>query len=110
MHRASDTATTRVFQTDRFFRSEGMWYFVTREGIDFGPFTVRSDGEKALDRYIETQHTMHKLRARDPGMQLDAARWDDQHVAKAAQEVSDWRLDRGKRSNTLYSDREESHK
>jgi hypothetical protein len=109
MQRASDTTTTKVFQSDRFFRSEGMWYFITREGIDFGPFSVRGDGEKALDRYIETQHTMHKLRARDPGMKLET-RWDDQNVALAAQDVSDWRLNRGTRSNSLYSDRSEGHK
>ena len=109
MHRATDTGDTRVFQTDRFFRSEGMWYFATREGIDFGPFTVRGDGERALVRYIDTQHTMHKLRARDPSMRLES-RWDDQNVAEAARQVSDWRLDRGTRSNTLYSDRDSAHK
>lgn len=109
MPRASDSPDTQHFQSDRFFRSDGMWYFVTREGVDFGPFTVRSDGEKALLRYLETQRTMRRLRARDPAFG-DGRSWDDRSVADAAREVSDWRLDRAGRSNSLYADRAEKHK
>lgn len=91
MGRATDTADTTFFQSDRFFRSEGMWFFVTREGIDFGPFTLRYDGEKALARYIDTQKTMTRLRARDPALGAER-QWHDQSVARAARDVSDWRL------------------
>lgn len=109
MQRAGDSEQSRFFQSDRFFRSEGQWYFATREGVDFGPFTVRADGEKAVRRYIETQKTMRRLRERDPTLGSER-QWNDQSVAEAAREVADWRLDRGQRSNTLYSDRSEKHK
>lgn len=109
MRRATDQADCRVFQTDRFFKANGLWYFATREGIDFGPFTIRADGEKAILRYIETQRIMRRLRNRDPNIN-DANRWDDQGVANAAQEVSSWRLDRGSRSDSKYSDRSTKHK
>lgn len=109
MPRATDPADARFFQSDRFFLSEGAWYFATREGIDFGPFTRRHDGEKALQRYIDTQHTMRKLRARDPTLN-EQRQWNDQSVARAAREVSDWRLDRGNRRDSMYVDRDERHK
>ena len=109
MHRMTDSADTRFFQSDRFFASDGQWFFTTREGVDFGPFTVRSDGEKALQRYIDTQRTMRRLRARDPVLD-EERQWNDQSVARAAREVADWRLDRSQRSNGLYSDRSDKHK
>lgn len=109
MRRATDPADARFFQSDRFFRSDGGWYFATREGVNFGPFTVRPDGEKALARYIDTQRTMRRLRARDPSLN-EQRQWNDQSVARAAREVADWRLDRSTRSNDQYSDRDEKHK
>ena len=109
MHRNTDQEAPKAFQTERFFRSEDMWYFTTREGIDFGPFTIRGDGEKALFRYLDTQLTMRTLRNRDPNI-ADDYKWDDQGVAEAANEVAEWRFDRSERSNDLYADREESHK
>lgn len=109
MSRPDDPPDARYFRSDRFFRSEGQWYFATREGVDFGPFTIRPDGEKALRRYIETQHTMARLRGRDPG--LDASnQWDPASVADAARQVADWRLDRNRRPDSQYVDRADKHK
>ena len=110
MPRAKDPEGARFFQSDRFFTSEGQWYFATREGVDFGPFTIRSDGEKALQRYIDTQNTMGRLRARDPALREAGHQWNHQGVARAAREVADWRLDRKERSDELYSDRSDEHK
>ena len=108
MRRATDGEQAgKFFQTDRFFRSEGMWYFTTREGIDFGPFTIRPDGEKALLRYLDTQRTMDRLRHRDPSMK---DQWDVQDVANAARDVASWRLDRNSRSDRYYVDRSDKHK
>ena len=109
MHRTTDRQHKSYFQTDRFFRSEGMWYFSTREGIDFGPFTIKIDGEKALSRYIDTQKTMQRLRHRDPTLK-EEHQWDDQSVANAANDVANWRLDRSSRPNSMYVDRDERHK
>ncbi len=109
MHRTGDPADSRFFRSDRFFLSEGQWYFVTREGIDFGPFTVRGDGEKALKRYVETQQIMSRLRARDPTLGSER-QWNDQSVAQAARQVADWRLDREARPNSMYSDRSGKHR
>lgn len=109
MVRAGDTAPMSCFRTERFFLSNGQWYFATREGIDFGPFTIRTDGEKALARYLDTQRTMRRLRQRDPAIDADRA-WNDQSVAQAAREVSDWRLDRAGRPDARYSDRDQRHK
>lgn len=109
MARAGESSETSFFRSDRFFVSEGQWFFATREGVNFGPYSVRSDGEKALVRYIDTQRTMRRLRGRDPVLTADR-QWNDQSVAQAAREVSDWRLDRGRRPNSQYVDRSEKHK
>ena len=109
MRRATDTEECKAFQTDRFFKINGMWYFATREGVDFGPFTIRPDGEKAVRRYIDTQKTMQRLRARDPNI-TEENQWDEQGVATAAKTISDWRFDRTLRPNQWYSDRTDKHK
>lgn len=93
MARPDDPSSARYFQSERFFTSEGQWYFATREGVDFGPFSVRSDGEKALERYLDTQRTMRRLRGRDPAISAES-QWNDASVARAAREVADWRLER----------------
>jgi hypothetical protein len=109
MQRLTDDKDAKKFQTERFFRSEDMWYFTTREGIDFGPFTNRVDAEKALFRYLDTQKTMQRLRSRDPNL-VDDYQWDVQDVANAANDVSEWRLERSEKGDDLYVDRSENHK
>ena len=109
MRRSTDTEEPKVFRTDRFFQADGSWYFATREGIDFGPFTIRPDGEKAVHRYIETQDVMARLRHRDPTLGEDDG-WDGREVALAAKDVSNWRLDRDSRPGSMYVDRSDKHK
>lgn len=109
MQRLNDDSDSKKFQTERFFRSEGMWFFTTREGIDFGPFTNRIDADKALFRYLDTQKTMQRLRSRDPNL-IDDYQWDVQDVANAANDVSEWRLERREKGDDLYVDRDENHK
>ena len=36
-------------RNNRLHRSEGYWYFNTREGIEIGPFTERSDASFAAN-------------------------------------------------------------
>ena len=64
--RRNDPDSTRHFRSDRFFVVSGQWYFTTREGENFGPFSCREDAEKKLRDYVETQAVMHRLRDRDP--------------------------------------------
>jgi hypothetical protein len=109
MARVTDPADARFFQSERFFTAEGQWYFATREGVDFGPFSVRNDGEKALQRYLDTQRTMRRLRGRDPVISA-GSHWSEASVARAAREVADWRLDRSERSDTAHPDRSDEHK
>ena len=104
MRRKTDSAERNVFRTDRYFQSEGLWYFATREGIDFGPFTSRLEGKKAASRYIDTQSAMQRLRTRDPTITKES-QWDDQSVARAARDVLNWRLDRSTRPDSQYADR-----
>lgn len=107
--RRSDTEDIKRFQTDRYFRSEDSWFFATREGVDFGPYTIRIDAEKALKRYLETQDTMAKLRHRDPTL-TDDGEWSSANVASAAKDVTNWREDRKSRPDDMYTDRADKHK
>ena len=40
------------FRSDRFFLSDGRWYFSTREDENLGPFATRGDAELAVIRYV----------------------------------------------------------
>lgn len=53
MIRRHDDVTNRsVFQSDRFFLSNGKWFFNTREAVSLGPFERRPDAERALSEYV----------------------------------------------------------
>ena len=44
------------FRSDRFCQINGLWYFVTREKTQEGPFPNRIDANLGAQRYIETMH------------------------------------------------------
>ncbi len=50
--RNGDSAPRNWFRTDRFFQSEGEWYFMTREGSVEGPFESRRDAANRLATYL----------------------------------------------------------
>ena len=50
--RVTDDSERSVFQSDRFFLSDGQWFFNTREATTLGPFARRYDAEVALREYI----------------------------------------------------------
>jgi hypothetical protein len=66
MGRPTDNDDQRWFRSDRFFLSDGQWFFTTREQADFGPFVHYADAVKALRRYVETQATVKHVRRHLP--------------------------------------------
>jgi hypothetical protein len=52
MKRKSDEKDVTVFRTDRFFLSDGKWFFTTREGANLGPYDTREDAERALMKHL----------------------------------------------------------
>jgi len=52
MKRKSDEKDLTVFRTDRYFLSDGKWFFTTREGANVGPFDTREDAERALTQLL----------------------------------------------------------
>lgn len=40
------------FRANRFYRLKDNWYFSTREGVDFGPFTTKEEAEEELKDFI----------------------------------------------------------
>jgi hypothetical protein len=55
VHRHTDEKPTTRFRSDRFFTSQGQWFFNTREGTTEGPFASRTDAESALVGYLLEQ-------------------------------------------------------
>jgi len=99
MPRQTDSNDAHFFRMNRFFRSEGLWYFKTREGVDIGPFVELDDGTLTLDRFLDTQKIMRRLQIRDVSLPEDD-QWSPRHVAEAAQQVAGWRFDSLARSET----------
>lgn len=62
--RSMDHGQKHYFRAERMFFSNEHIYFATREGVDQGPYSNPNDAEKALGRYVRTQHTMRRLRKR----------------------------------------------
>ncbi|MEE8058785.1 MAG: DUF6316 family protein [Pseudomonadales bacterium] len=40
-------------RTDRFFSSQGQWFFSTREGTPIGPFDDKEEARQGLGDFIE---------------------------------------------------------
>ena len=51
--RSQDVAITRApARTERFYSSNELWYFRTREQGEVGPFRYRSEAQSSLERFL----------------------------------------------------------
>ena len=71
MRRATDNVDDNKeephwFRSDRFFISDGMWFFSTREKASFGPFARFPDAMQSLKRYLVTQRFVTRVRGQVP--------------------------------------------
>jgi hypothetical protein len=63
------------FRSERIFRSNGQWYFHTREGIDVGPFATRFAAEveaSILKNILKDEPEIQGARARIRQFMLDS--------------------------------------
>ena len=52
-------------RTDRFSQEGDFWFFKTREGLDIGPFTSRSDAQYALLYFVERSEWPDNIQLQD---------------------------------------------
>ena len=52
MQRHTDHRQAMYFRTDRFHRTNGYWYFLTREGKNVGPFEHKKSAERELECFL----------------------------------------------------------
>jgi len=52
VHRSTDATPQTRFRSERFFSSQGQWFFNTREGTIEGPFASREAAQTALTEYL----------------------------------------------------------
>jgi hypothetical protein len=50
--RAGEHKPLRAFRSDRFCQINGLWYFMTREKTQEGPFQNRTEAGQEVERYI----------------------------------------------------------
>ncbi|MGD8483469.1 MAG: DUF6316 family protein [Thioalkalispiraceae bacterium] len=60
LNRQGESGVT-PFRSGRFFVVANQWYFATREGIDKGPYTTRSNAQLALDDFLEQCEKVNRL-------------------------------------------------
>jgi len=63
------------FRSERIFRSNGQWYFHTREGIDVGPFATRFAAEveaSILKNILKDTPEVQNARTRIREFMMDA--------------------------------------
>ncbi len=52
--RSQDVSLTKAPpRSDRFFSSNELWYFRTREQGQVGPFRYRSEAQSSLEQYLQ---------------------------------------------------------
>lgn len=51
-HRTGEEEKNIPFRTERYFCTNGMWYFETREGSQEGPYVSKEDMEAELLLYM----------------------------------------------------------
>ncbi len=54
MNRPNDPTDKVFFRSERYFESNGQWYFSTRETKDQGPFATRELASFELYAYLKT--------------------------------------------------------
>jgi uncharacterized protein DUF6316 len=54
MNRPNDPENKSFFKSERYFESNGQWYFSTRETADQGPFKSRDAATSELNAYLKT--------------------------------------------------------
>ena len=67
MYRKDDTEEKTRFRMDRYYMSNGNWYFSTREGEEVGPFATRGsavNGVAAFIRHTKTAKTTGRYAAK----------------------------------------------
>lgn len=52
MKRRTDNHQGVHFRVNRFHRTNGSWFFVTREGANFGPFESKKYAETELEQFL----------------------------------------------------------
>lgn len=52
MQRKTDDPGSIHFHANRIHRTNGLWYFETREGDNVGPFDSKEEARKALSRFM----------------------------------------------------------
>jgi hypothetical protein len=52
MQRKTDDPRSIHFHANRIHRTNGLWYFETREGDDVGPFDSKEEARKELSRFM----------------------------------------------------------
>ncbi|TQV86577.1 DUF6316 family protein [Aliikangiella coralliicola] len=54
--------TTREFaRSGRFYHSDGNWFFKTREGINYGPYSSRTECKYAYVEFLEVVSNKNEL-------------------------------------------------
>lgn len=52
-NRADETPKTHFRVIDRCFKTNGEWYFATREGVNVGPYATREAADRAVARLLK---------------------------------------------------------
>lgn len=51
--RSGENSTCEFTRSGRFYCQQGNWYFKTREGLNYGPYSSRTECKYAYDEFID---------------------------------------------------------
>lgn len=59
--RTGENTSRQFLRSGRFFQTQGNWFFKTREGIDYGPFTSKTECRYAYNEFLDLVSTQNDL-------------------------------------------------
>ncbi len=51
--RSGENLTKQYIRCGRFFHNDDLWYFKTREGVNYGPYESRTECKYAYEEFLE---------------------------------------------------------
>ncbi len=59
--RVGESTSRQFIRSGRFFQTQGNWYFKTREGINYGPYTNKTECRYAYNEFIDVVSATNDL-------------------------------------------------
>ncbi|MGX5173487.1 DUF6316 family protein [Aliikangiella sp. IMCC44653] len=73
--RSGESNVKEFPRSGRFFCTRGLWFFKTREGLDYGPYNSRTECKYAYNEFIEVVSTLSDISSEPTNFEEGETHW-----------------------------------